>query len=231
MRIQILLKLLIGHLIPRLIPPIKRSIFLHSIVSQMNFPIKIMNIKLIRWSTDVSLFIPIGFEYAMKLTYQEIVADIKFTSFVEKRPVYIELHYKCFLGTIVMLFLGFHYCVQFVNLVDYCYAVTAVSQFSRLDYPNITQRMLHCLSTVHFSLLLFDMVLSFFVISYKSFVLRVFTPLLNMESQRNTSKKIAPCQLIVLLEIIKQCLFVTQVKISSQMVVHPLIYCRHPLLA
>ena len=81
-----------------------------------------------------------------------------------------------------MFFLCFHDGVQFVYLIDDSDAVTSVGEFSRFDYPNISERSFNGLPILHLSLLSFDGTLSFFMVSYKSFVLLVFRSFLDVES-------------------------------------------------
>lgn len=50
-----------------------------------------------------------------------------------------------------------------------------------------------------------------------------------MESQRNGLKQIAGCELVVLFEVIEQCLFVAKVEVMSEVVVHSLVLTVHLL--
>lgn len=59
-------------------------------------------------------------------------------------------------------------------------------------------------------------------IGYKSFILGVLHPLLDVKSEGNRLEKVSFCQLIIFFEIVKQSLFVSQVKIRGEVVVNSL---------
>jgi hypothetical protein len=74
----------------------------------MNLPIKVVDIELVRRSSDISFFEPVSFEDSMNLADHNKMSDIKFSSFIEQRSIYVQLNNKCFLIAVVMFFLGFH---------------------------------------------------------------------------------------------------------------------------
>lgn len=89
--IQVSLKLLIGKFVVRLIFTVFRIVFLDCVICQVNFWLKNVNIKLIGWCTNVSLFIPISSHDSKKVSYQHIMSYIKFSIVVKKRPIYVTL--------------------------------------------------------------------------------------------------------------------------------------------
>ena len=85
--IQIFLELPIGHLIGLLILPIGRGMFLHCIVSQMDFPIEVVDIELIGRCPNVAFLEPVSFEDPMDLANHQIMSDVELPPFVEERSV------------------------------------------------------------------------------------------------------------------------------------------------
>jgi hypothetical protein len=61
------------------------------------------------------------------------------------------------------------------------------------------------------------------MIPYKSFVLCVFGSFSDVEGEWNDLEKLAIGQLIVLFEVIEKSLFVTEVEVVGEMVVHLLV--------
>ena len=90
---KIILKLRVGQLIVRLMLTIIEVLLLNSIISEMYFRIKILQIKLVRRCANVPLIIPVGTSYPMQICYEHVVPDIKFPIVVKKRPVNIHLYY------------------------------------------------------------------------------------------------------------------------------------------
>ena len=85
--IQIFLKVPIGDLICLLILPIGRGMFLHCIVSEMDFPIEVVDIELIGRCPDVAFLEPVSFENPVDLADHQIVSDVELPPFVEERSV------------------------------------------------------------------------------------------------------------------------------------------------
>ena len=180
--IQICLKLPVWYFISRFVSSIQRSMFLHWIIGEMNLSVKIVYIELVWWSSDIALPEPIGFKYPVNLAYHHVMSDIKFSSFIEKWSIYIQLHYECFFSTIVMFFLCFYYRIELIYLIDNSDTMTSVSELSRFDNPYISKRSFNSLPILHLPLLSFNSTLSFFMICYKSFVLLIFGSFLDVES-------------------------------------------------
>ena len=132
-------------------------------------------------SSEVSLAVPVCLEVTVDGSYHHEMSDIKFSSFIEKWSIYIQLHYECFFSTIVMFFLCFYYRIELIYLIDNSNTMTSVSEFSRFDNPYISKRSFNSLSILHLSLLSFNSTLSFFMICYKSFVLLIFCSFLDVE--------------------------------------------------
>jgi hypothetical protein len=93
----------------------------------MNFSFKIVNIELIRSSTNVSFIIPVSLHYPVDLGDHHIVADIKFSFFVKERTVDVELNNEGFLGSIIMFTLRFHDVIQLIYFIDDSDTISSIS--------------------------------------------------------------------------------------------------------
>ena len=189
----------------------------------MNFSFEVENIELVRSGPNVSFLVPIGLEDSVQLTNHHVMPYIEFPSFVEKRSIYVQLHYESFFSPVIMLALAFHYRIQLIHLIDNSYAVSSISQLSWLDYPNVAHWATNGKPIFFVSLLLANYRLAFLMIPYKSFVLCVFGSFSDVEGEWNDLEKLAIGQLIVLFEVIEKSLFVTEVEVVGEMVVHLLI--------
>lgn len=194
----------------------------------MYFWCKVMNVKLVSRCADIALFIPIGPRHSEKIAYEHIVSDIELSIVVEERPVNIHLHYVSlfsFFSVFIFLFVTIRLSclqnrIQFVYLVYDSDSSALVAVFTWLYYPNVSS---FCLSQALLFLcfgLLLDEFGSFVVVIKKTSVLRVFEAFSNVKSQRYIVKDVFANQAIVLFEIIKECFFVSKVKVVLQMVVN-----------
>lgn len=221
--IQIFLKLSIANFVCRFIPPVERSVLLNCIISEMDFSFEVEYIELVRSGPNVSFLIPICFEDSVQLTYHHVMSNIEFPSFVEKRSIYVQLHYESFFSPVIMLALAFHYRVQLIHLIDNSYAVSSISQLSWLDYPDVAHWTTDRKAIFFVSFLLANYRLAFFMIPYESFVLWVFCSFFDVEGEWNDLEKLTIGELIVLFEVIEKSLFVAEIEVVGEMVMHFLI--------
>jgi len=145
--VQVVLKLRVGQFVGRLVFAIVRKMFLYGIICQMYLWIEAMDIEVIRWGSDVSLFVPIASSYSIEIGDKHVMSDIELPIIVEKGSVDIHLHDVCFLGlfcllllfaVLALLFSLSDDVIQFVNLVNYCDSSSLVGVFSRFNYPNVS---------------------------------------------------------------------------------------------
>jgi hypothetical protein len=90
-----------------------------------------------------------------------------------------------------MLLLGFKYFVQFIQLIDNCYSITTVRNFTRFDNPNVTNFLLL------FSSVSWDM-FTLLKILNKILVLSIVKTVFNVESQWYIIKHILSDEFVVL---------------------------------
>jgi hypothetical protein len=105
--------------------------------------------------------------------------------------------------------------VQLVDLIDNSNSSALVAVLSRFDNPNISGP---CIAI--FLLLLPNLLLPLLVESHKSTVLTIFEPILDMESQRNIIESILAYFTVVVFQIVKKSLFVSEVVVVLEMVVN-----------
>lgn len=160
----------------------------------MYFWVESMNIEQIWWGAYISFFIPIGPSDAVKICYQHIVANIKFSLVIEQRTIQIQLHNKSFrvlslviLDAVLRLLTLLDYAVEFINLIDNCYPSPLIGILTWLHNPNIS----HLFVIWHFSRFFsFHLLLSLIVKLNELFILRIVKPVFNVKCQRNILKNI-----------------------------------------
>jgi len=81
----------------------------------------------------------------------------------------------------------------------------------------------HQTTILNLEFLFFHVCLSFFVIGYKTFILEIFEASFDMESEGNCLEEIARRKFIVLFEVVEKCLFVTEMEVVGEMIMHSLI--------
>lgn len=151
----------------------------------MDFSFKIMYVELVGSCTDIALFEPKSFEETVNLSDHKIVAYVEFSFFIKEGTVNVELDDEGFITTIFMFFLRFYDSIKFVDLVNDSNSVSSVSKFSWLYYPYVTHFSLAGLTFFFLSLLTIDVCLPLFVVSQKTFILRIVDTLFYVESKRN----------------------------------------------
>lgn len=104
----------------------------------MNFAFKVVNIKLITSSPDVAFRIPISAHNTIHVRNHHVVANIEFSSVIEHGPINVKLDNVCFWSTIRMSIFLCQNIVHFVELINDCNTVSAIRQFTRFNYPNIS---------------------------------------------------------------------------------------------
>lgn len=114
-----------------------------------------------------------------------------------------------------MLALLLHNLVELIYLVDDCDPIASVGEFSRLDDPDIA----HFAASLLVGLL--HAGLPAFVVGDESLVLDIFETFLDVEGERYFSESVFPNELVVLLQIVKQGFFVSQIEVVAQVVVNP----------
>jgi hypothetical protein len=152
------------------------------------------------------------------------VPNVEFAPFVKEGPIDVQLHYKSFFGSVVMLALALHNCIQLVHLIDNSDPISSVGQLPRLYYPYVAHRTTNRNAVLFVPLLLTNDGLTFLVVSDESFVLRVFGSFFDVKGERNHFEKLPIGELIVLFEVIEESLFVAEVEVVGKMVVHLLTF-------
>ena len=84
-------------------------IFLNGIVGQMDFSLEAVDVKLVGSCSNVALLKPISFHHSIDLADHHIMPNVKFTFFVEKGAVYVELDDEGFFTSVIVFFLRFYY--------------------------------------------------------------------------------------------------------------------------
>lgn len=184
-----------------------------------------MYIELIRWSSNISFFIPVSSSYTKKVSYQHIMSDIKLPIVVEKRSIDVHLDDECTLFSLLVLLwlilivVGWCYCgrclklffvgfilwivlhdqVQLINLVNYWYSSALIWVLSRFDYPYIPSFLISTIALLLLLFLFFDELVSLSIILTKLDIFRILYPILYMKSKRDIIKRILFNQSIVFL--------------------------------
>ena len=108
--------------------------------------------------------------------------DIELSSLIEERSIKVELNDECLNCAIFMLGLSFDDMVEFIDLINDSDAMSSISELTRFNNPYIS----HFTFFSSFLLLLFFhffyLILSSFVVSYKSLVLEICEAFLYVES-------------------------------------------------
>ena len=124
--VEISLEFRIRQFISRLVLSIVRSVFLHSIIGKVHLSIEGENIKFIRGCSDIAFVVPIPSHNPEHISDQHIVSNVEFSIVIQQRPIYIQLHDKGFISTVIMfLFLGQH-VINLVDFVNHCNTITTV---------------------------------------------------------------------------------------------------------
>ena len=76
-----------GYFITGFVSAIVWGVFLNSIVGQMDLPIEVVNIELVRSCTNVALCEPVSLKDPVQLTDHQILPDVELSPLVEKRSV------------------------------------------------------------------------------------------------------------------------------------------------
>ena len=58
--------------------------------------------------------------------YEDVMANIDLSTFVEKRFLYVLLDYVCFVCSIIPLLFVFYYCLYFFQIMADLYAIASV---------------------------------------------------------------------------------------------------------
>lgn len=222
-RIEVLLELSVGDLVRRLILAIIGSVLLDRIVGQVDLPLEIVDVELVGGSADVAFLEPVRLEDAVDLADHHVVPDIELPLLIQEGTIDVKLHYEGLLAAILMHFLRLDDRIQFVYLIDHSDAVASVGELPWLDDPDVAHRSLLQTTILELAFLLFHVGLSLFVVGDESFVLGVFEASFDMESEGDRFEEIARGQFVVLLEVIEKCLFVAEVEVVGEVVVHSLI--------
>lgn len=107
--VKISLKSGIGQFVPLFILPIILTIFLYSIVRQVNkLIIKLLQIKSLRRSPYITWLIPVPLNQTIHWSNKQIVSNIKFPTIIQKRSQ-IFLYNVCFWLTIFMKLFIFYF--------------------------------------------------------------------------------------------------------------------------
>ena len=124
--LDILINLLIGEFVPLLIFTVIRLVFLNRIICQMN-SLKI-RIYLVLWwrCSDATVSVPISFSVPIYASYQEIVSDIYFPSFVKKWFLYVFLDDVGLEGSISPFLSFLQYPFYFLQIMTYLDSITSV---------------------------------------------------------------------------------------------------------
>ena len=205
---------------------ILRKPLLDCIVSEMDFRLKVCNVELVGWSSDVSLLVPVGSSYSVEVGDHHVMSDVEFAVVVEEGAVYVHLHDVSSLGLLRLsawLVLWPIYLlnegIQLVYLIDYCDSSSLVTVLSWLYYPYIPH-FRFVSPFLMFLPILVNHVLSSLVVIDELGVLWVLHALFDVESQWNVVVDIIAHKRVVLSEVIEQGFLVSEVEIVDQMVVH-----------
>ena len=166
-----------------------------------------MNIKRIRWSSDISFLIPVSSHNSIKVGDKYKMSYIKFSIIVKKRSINVHLNNKSsiyFLSFIFSIFRGMlgllHDIIELIYLIDDCNTSTLICVLSWLDYPYIS----HFFAIIYFLFFLFFYyLLSFFIVLNKSFVLNIFETIFDVKSKWNVLKNISIFFFIIIQKVIK----------------------------
>lgn len=187
----------IGYFVGWLKAAVERRELLHCVVSQVDFPFKVEDVELVGGSPDVTLLVPVCLEDSIELADHHIMANVKLPLLVEKRTVDVELNYKGFLRSVLVLALTLHDGVKFIWLVDDSDSVASICEFSWLHNPYIPHWSSHRHPIFPFLFLLADDGLAFLVIANEAFILRISSALFDVEGQGNDLEEISSYQLVV----------------------------------
>lgn len=150
-----------------------------------------------RWSSHISIVIPISFNYSIVFSDQYITSKIKLSFIIEKRLFKIFLENKCSSRSFLALFNKFLY---FFNFICNSNTISSITIFTWLYKPNIFAFFLR------FEMLKF---------SQKLLVLLIICPIFNVKCKWQIVKYILLYWGIVSPHIIKQAFFVAKIKIFA----------------
>lgn len=193
---------------------------MHSIVGEVDLPLEVEDIELVRSGPYISFFVPVGLENPIQLADHHVVPDVEFASLVKEGPIDVKLHDEGLLGAVLVLAFTLHDGVKLVYLVDDRYAVTAIGQLAWLHNPDVPHGTTDGQSVLLVPFLLADDRLSFFVVSDESLVLWVFGAFFDVESEGNDLEELSIGELVVLLQIVEQSFLVAEIEIVCQVIMY-----------